>query len=105
MAYTPGPWKVANDRNGWPHQIYAEDGTPITSMRSIRQPTMPEGVANAALIAAAPDLVEALTELTNAADDVGVSHFDTDTMDPDVQALQMATQEARAALAKAAEKD
>lgn len=39
-----------------------------------------------------------LLELANAADAVGVRFFDTDTMEPEVEAMQKATQAARAAL-------
>jgi hypothetical protein len=51
----------------------------------------------------APGQVErvarALQTLADAADVVGVRFFDTDTMEPEVEAMQTATQEARAALA------
>ncbi len=40
----------------------------------------------------------ALLALANAADVVGVQFFDTDTMEPEVEAMQTATQAARAAL-------
>jgi hypothetical protein len=40
----------------------------------------------------------ALRKLADAADDVGIKFFDTDTMDPLVEAMQTATLEARAAL-------
>lgn len=40
----------------------------------------------------------ALLNLANAADAVGVRFFDTDTMEPEVEAMQTATQAARAAL-------
>jgi len=43
-------------------------------------------------------LVEALEKLANAADDVGVRFFDTDTMEPEVEAMQSATLAARALL-------
>lgn len=40
----------------------------------------------------------ALLALANAADEVGVKFFDTDTMEPEVEAMQKATLAARAAL-------
>lgn len=51
-----------------------------------------------ALIARIRTLETALRELADAADDVGVRHFDTDTMSPEVKAMQAATLRARAAL-------
>lgn len=41
---------------------------------------------------------DTLRALADAADVVGVKYFDTDTMDPEVEAMQKATQAARAAL-------
>jgi hypothetical protein len=48
---------------------------------------------------------EALEKLANAADDVGVQFFDTDTMSPEVEAMQAATQEARALLSLSRERE
>jgi hypothetical protein len=45
-------------------------------------------------------LVEALSCLCNAADDVGVRFFDTDTEEPEVTAMRLATESARAVLKK-----
>ena len=44
------------------------------------------------------ELRKKLQNLANAADDVGVRFFDTDTMEPEVEAMQQATIEARAIL-------
>jgi hypothetical protein len=41
---------------------------------------------------------DALRKLADAADDVGVKFFDTDTMDPLVEKMQAATEAARRAL-------
>jgi hypothetical protein len=51
MAHTPGPWNWTG--------LYIEDseGMPIAQVRT---PTILQGEANAALIAAAPDLLAAL---------------------------------------------
>ena len=46
-------------------------------------------------------MLAALRRIANAADDVGVQFFDTDTMDPIVSAMQEATEFARAAIAAA----
>jgi len=43
-------------------------------------------------------LQTALVNLADAADAVGVKYFDTDTMSEEVEAMQQATQEARAVL-------
>lgn len=43
-------------------------------------------------------LREKLMALANAADDVGVAHFDTDSMSPEVERMQAATLDARAVL-------
>lgn len=43
-------------------------------------------------------ILAALRNLANAADSVGVKFFDTDTMEPEVEAMQQATKAARAAL-------
>jgi hypothetical protein len=48
---------------------------------------------------------DALEKLANAADDVGVQFFDTDTMSPEVEAMQAATQEARALLSLSRERE
>lgn len=44
-------------------------------------------------------LTQALANLANAADGVGVRFFDTDTMEPEVFEMQQATQAARAVIA------
>jgi hypothetical protein len=46
------------------------------------------------------DMLAALRKLADSADDVGVKFFDTDTLDPLVEALQAATQAARDVIAK-----
>lgn len=65
--YTPGPWKVLNNTRGYPYQIYAPNssGGPggiksITRGAAITLPSSDEGKANARLIAAAPQMLEAL---------------------------------------------
>lgn len=100
--HTPGEWTVERYGDGNLRVIHSDSMSRICFMAtpgSHGDPAMIE--ADAALIAAAPSLLDALQELADAADEVGVNRFDTDTMDPDVQAMQMATQEARAAIAKA----
>lgn len=48
---------------------------------------------------------EALDRLANAADAVGVRFFDTDTMEPEVEEMQAATQAARALLSSSRSAD
>jgi len=62
--HTPGPWKF--DRKG--RRIVDADGeyvAPATLSRYHDDRTDPEAIANARLIAAAPDLLAALRDLVN----------------------------------------
>jgi hypothetical protein len=69
--HTSGPWAIRRSSNGYPYQIFAVNGDPkkpggicdVTRWASIAMPASPEGVANAALIAAAPCLLKALEEI------------------------------------------
>lgn len=70
--FTPGPWEVVESRNGYPYQISARTasdniagavGKSITRWAAIALPSSEEGQANARLIAAAPELYEALSTL------------------------------------------
>lgn len=70
--HTPGPWKVRFIHNGAPYQIEAPNGDDrksgavgkrVTRWGCFMLPTSAEAVANAHLIAAAPDLLQALTGL------------------------------------------
>ena len=65
---TPGPWRASHDSHGR-FQLIA-DGIPLDPERDGAQPG--EGAANAALIAAAPDLLAALVDLV---DDVVSGEF------------------------------
>ena len=56
--------------------------------------------ARAALSRPHPETLVTLQKLADAADDVGVRFFDTDTMDPLVEAMREATRAARKVLAK-----
>ena len=62
--HTPGPWRAWHDSYGR-FQIMA-GGLPLSPSRDGAQPG--EGEANAALIAAAPVLLAALTHIINARD-------------------------------------
>lgn len=76
--HTPGPWTINYAPNGLPYQIIASDqddtkpgkvGTKITRWASISLPSSTEGMANARLIAASPDLLEACIEAIEAIKD------------------------------------
>ncbi len=61
-THTPGPWHVA--KGGLGREIRADDGPFIASVYD-HTFTYGERNANACLIAAAPELLEALIKLTN----------------------------------------
>lgn len=64
MSRTPGSWRydVIRKESGYPCQgIEAEDGTIVCGFREFYGP----GPADAALLAAAPDLLEALLDVQN----------------------------------------
>lgn len=85
--FTPGPWKLGHDMFGAVH-VYTEDGDRITNDR------MTGGSfwrANAALIAAAPELFSVLQTIVNEYDDAALLPDDID--------------DARVALAKARGED
>lgn len=71
-SHTPGPWK--NERNGnyWsvlgPDRNLHGDGITSSPVAAIVQ-TSPEAAANARLIAAAPDLLNALKRMSFEFDD------------------------------------
>ena len=67
MAHTPGPWiavSSGNANNENQHAIQANDGTWIAETINHR-PKWHSQKANARLIAAAPDMLEALKNLEN----------------------------------------
>ena len=77
--HTPGPWRVAV----W--NVYAKSENPVARASS---------VGDARLIAAAPDMLEALEELVGTLDD-------GDTVWMDVETKRPVTEKARAIIAKA----
>lgn len=56
--HTPGPWSVAETRHNYDTVIRGPKGEPI-ALALIAGYTKQEGAANTALLAAAPDLLEA----------------------------------------------
>jgi hypothetical protein len=64
-AHTPGPWTIRRASQGKPYQI--EGATrDITRWGGLSAPMSHEAEANARLIAAAPDLLEALQYVLSA---------------------------------------
>jgi len=71
MSYTPGPWTIqysTNDYEG--NLIYANRAIAATATELGHIEATPEDEANARLIAAAPDLLAALTRLHHALSDI-----------------------------------
>ena len=73
--HTKGPWVIRRSLQGFPYQIDAPNGhkgpggiTSVTRWAAISFPSSPEGEANARLISAAPDLLEALERLHTVAE-------------------------------------
>ncbi len=62
--HTEGPWNYAQDRRGW-WRVFAGDSEIVRALskHGLRRLSKSERAANARLIAAAPDLLEALEEL------------------------------------------
>lgn len=100
-GHTPGPWRVGEAIKDGRHGgvltcIHADDwqelATVATWMEGDDMPE-PSGEANARLIAASPDLLEALRRLTGAADDAAYS--------ANIGMMDDAITAARAAIARA----
>lgn len=82
-AHTPGPWRLDEEKM----QIFSPDGLPIGSHRPEE-----EIIANARLIAAAPELLDALVIVEMWADET----YPWDKMEPFASILK----QARAAIEK-----
>jgi hypothetical protein len=64
--HTPGPWKELTDRQGYTRSITGVHGPEtvnVINWNGISRPATENGKANARLIAAAPELLEALGAL------------------------------------------
>ena len=67
MEYTKGDWKITKWNGGHGFNVFGDDGfVASVPMSTGLKHTMRECQANAQLIAAAPDLYEALKELLDA---------------------------------------
>ena len=73
-AHTPGPWNYSTSQEGWSFDIYQAEDAAYTKessdvatlfVRSVKCDPKETQEANARLIAAAPDLLEALQNLEN----------------------------------------
>ena len=96
--HTPGPWTFTDDPEYNCFYVDAQNGA-IGVADVVRLPVKDQGLANARLIAAAPDLLAALIDAESAmfhvlADDGFATPFDQ-------KAMKDAMQAARAVLAKA----
>ena len=65
--HSPGPWKADLCLDGWGiHEVQRADGLSIARLAQMQTAFAPddqEGIANALLIAAAPDLLKALSAM------------------------------------------
>lgn len=94
-GHTPGPWN--NYQGDDIYCVYAESGKKICSIEPVdivgwNAVHREEADANEALIAAAPELLEALSELADLVDAILSGEYEPDSF---------TTQPARAAIAKA----
>lgn len=65
MTFTPGPWEVIkHERFPFEREVKSEDGY-ICDMEGLSDSDMPTVEANARLIAAAPEMYEALKRLVS----------------------------------------
>ena len=101
--HTPGPWKADLCLEGWGiHEVQRADGAGIARLAEMQTAFAPddkEGIANALLIAAAPDLLEALRAARRAMQEAEVAWCDGTPSAP-VELLN-AISDAQAAIAKA----
>jgi hypothetical protein len=107
--HTPGPWYIGTEFNDQGRHIYAaqkvrhEDGDewhPLIACTDDDE-RLVDWQANAALIAAAPDLLEALQELLAAERANSLEIVGRDTDGHPLNAAGVARKKARAAIAKA----
>ncbi len=84
IAHTPGPWKVEETSSG-PIYIEARDGRALATLAAWSSDDMPGAAANARLMAAAPDLLEALRFLV-----LDVEHYGAQGVAPTKAAMNAA---------------
>ena len=99
-SFTPGPWRCDGSTNGRFYGVsaYREGfrGVPIVVWRGLARPATAEGNANARLIAAAPDLYEALKIVNAATETVGAGAVILQITTADRQAIRAALRKAEA---------
>lgn len=61
--YTPAPWHVGDTNKNFDAMVYGKDGLMIANCTKVRGRSIEEEDANAQLIAAAPELLEALKKI------------------------------------------
>ena len=100
--HTPGPWKIHEHGVGF--EVECANGNVVAQAQQVtalRQDTMQSArKANARLIAAAPELLEALSKFVEFAELHGEVVFSGGGMSA-IDAMNACTSEARAAIAKA----
>ncbi len=92
--HTPGPWTVGHEHlqdDTWFYRVYYSDNRGIFEIATIDKRRRPQATANARLISAAPDMLEALQAIVLLQRDQGRRNL------PECAAI------ARAAIAKATE--
>lgn len=108
--HTPGPWEIDFSKTGYPYAIKApnEDnhkagrvGISVLRWASFTMPSSAEALANARLIAAAPELLEALRGALKALDAIGDEMTVGERYTNAGQYLLDSLAPARAAIAKA----
>lgn len=99
-GYTPGPWRsLAADRSDW-NESKALGMAGCIGAGGVVVAHIPQDMANAALISAAPELLEALEEMADSAEEVG-ARWEKRDLPGAVLDLMASLCEARAAIAKA----
>lgn len=102
MTHTPGPWNIGKyPINDYAYAVYGKDNSKIAQLEKFDQQYQEEEEANANLIAAAPELLEALSDLENYSELV-LSEIDSSQSGWYYQ-FQAAIQKARKALTLAKE--
>ncbi len=99
----PLPWRIhADKRTSAAYLVYDKNNDFLSDYTSDEVAAYLEKAVNSyeADQEKIKKLVEALQNLADAADLVGIHHFDTDSMDADVEDMQNATESARAILAE-----
>ena len=89
--HTPGPWiNHGRDTHGLPHSMIEGGGALLAKVFSVHYGDLVQEISNANLIAAAPDLLEALQNMADSYEKYKIDSF-----------LEDELESARAAIAKA----